>query len=358
MKPSLCVVNYNGARHLPATLAAAREHAAELHEIVVFDNASTDGSAELAERDFPEVRVIRLGENRGPAPARNAALDQAGSDRVLIVDNDVRIVEGCARILSAALDASPAASIATPAVLYAHKPDTVQFDGADWHVLGQQILHHPDVPIADLPSRPRTIGSLITACFMVDRARLPSGMRFDESFFIYFEDHDFGVRARLLGSEILSVPEARCLHAEGTEGLSVRQLGKYSSMRVFCTVRNRWLFVLKNYSVATLLLLLPVAGVFELAQLALAMKKGWLAEWWQSLRWVVTHAGEIRRDRRIVQSGRVRSDPELMVGGPLPFRVELIEGRLEALGRRGLDALVDVYWRCLRSVVWRGHVGS
>ena len=358
MKPSLCVVNYNGASHLPATLAAAREHAAELHEIVVFDNASTDGSAELAEREFPEVKVVRLGENRGPAPARNAALDQAGSDRVLIVDNDVRITGGCARILSEALDANPSASIATPAVLYAHEPDTVQFDGADWHVLGQQILHHPDSPLADLPSRPRTIGSLITACFMVDRVRLPSGMRFDESFFIYFEDHDFGVRARLLGSAIVSVPEARCLHAEGTAGLSVRQLGKYSSMRVFCTIRNRWLFVLKNYSAATLLLLLPVAAVYELAQLVLATRKGWLVEWWRSLRWVLAHAGEILRERRIVQSSRVRSDRELMVGGPLPFRVELIEGRLEALGRRGLDGLVDGYWRCLRSLVWRDHAGG
>ena len=68
MKPSLCVVNYNGLRYLRETLAAARANAAELHEILVFDNASDDGSPELAEREFPEVSVIRLGENRGPAP--------------------------------------------------------------------------------------------------------------------------------------------------------------------------------------------------------------------------------------------------------------------------------------------------
>ena len=103
MKPSLCVVNYNGLRYLRETLAAAVGNASELAEyedvlerlppdlreeiaeIIVFDNASTDGSPELAEREFPTVKVVRLGENRGPAPARNAALDRAVSDRVLIV---------------------------------------------------------------------------------------------------------------------------------------------------------------------------------------------------------------------------------------------------------------------------------
>ena len=73
MKPSLCVINYNGLRYLHDTLAAARVNSAEFHEIIVFDNASDDGSPELAEREFPEVRVVRLGENRGPAPASGSS---------------------------------------------------------------------------------------------------------------------------------------------------------------------------------------------------------------------------------------------------------------------------------------------
>ena len=315
----------------------------------MFDNASDDGSPEMAEAEFPEVQVIRLGENRGPAPARNAAMDRAESDRIVIIDNDVQVEPGCATLLTQAFDDHPNAVLAMPSVIYAHQPDTVQFDGADNHFLGQQILHSENRPVADEgPVRP--IGSLITACFAVERSRLPHDMRFDESFFIYFEDHDFGVRARLYGKEVLSVPQAHCLHDEGTEGLSLRQLGKYSSMRVFCIIRNRWLFLLRNYSGKTLLLLAPLMLIYELAQLIIAIKKGWLGEWWKSVRWIFGNWSEIREKRRTVQSRRVLSDRAIMKGGRLPFRQELIGSRFEALGRRVLDSMVVLYWRFLRRV--------
>jgi hypothetical protein len=343
MKPSLCVINYNGMRYLRDTLAAASRNAAELHEILVFDNASDDGSPELAEREFAGVKVIRLGENRGPAPARNAAIEQSASERVLIVDNDVRIEPNCATLLSRALDEHPNAAVAMPSVIYADKPDTVQYDGADNHFLGQQILHSENRPVADAGGV-RTIGSLITACFIVDRSRLPHDMRFDESFFIYFEDHDFGVRARLFGRDVLSVPEAHCLHAEGTEGLSLRHLGKYSSMRVFCIIRNRWLFLWSNYSARTLLLLSPPLLLYEVAQLVMAVKKGWLGEWWRAVRWVAGHRHEIRSKRLAVQRNRVVADREIMRGGRLPFRRELIGSPLEAAAQRMLDGVVVFYW--------------
>ena len=349
MKPSLCVVNYNGLRYLRETLAAARANAAELHEILVFDNASDDGSPELAEREFPEVRVIRLGENRGPAPARNAAIETAGAERIVIIDNDVRIEPDCATLLNRALDESPNAAIAMPSVIYAHKRDTVQYDGADNHFLGQQILHSENSPVANAGAT-RRIGSMISACFIVDRSRLPHDMRFDESFFIYFEDHDFGVRARLFGRDILSVPRAHCLHAEGTEGLSLRHLGKYSSMRVFCIIRNRWLFLLRNYSARTLLLFSPVFLFYELAQLGVAIKKGWLKQWWSAVRWVAAHRTEICGKRRIIQENRVLADREIMTGGPLPLRGELISGRLEAAARWLLDGIVVLYWRAVNRI--------
>jgi len=346
-KPSLCIVNYNGQRYLRATLQAARDCSAELHETIVFDNASDDGSPEMAEREFPEVKVVRLGDNRGPAPARNAAIDQAESDRVVIIDNDVRIQPGCASLLCEALQDHPDAAIAMPSVIFAHKPDTVQFDGADNHFLGQQILHSENRPVAD-EGPVREMDSLITACFAVDRTRLPHAMRFDESFFIYFEDHDFGVRARLFGKQVLSVPAAHCLHDEGTEGLSLRQLGKYSSMRVFCIIRNRWLFLLRNYSGKTLLLLSPLMFCYELAQLLIAIKKGWAKEWWRSVRWVAGHRSEILEKRRVIQAHRVLPDRTIMKGGRLPFRQELIGSRIEAVGRRALDGLVLFYWRLVR----------
>jgi len=67
---------------------------------------------------------------------------------------------------------------------------------------------------------------------------------------------------------------AQCFHGKGTEGLSIRQLGTYSSRRVYYIVRNRWLFLLKNFSLRTLVLLAPLLLIYDLAQLLISLKKG------------------------------------------------------------------------------------
>ena len=104
------------------------------------------------------------------------------------------------------------------------------------------ILHHQDLPLAALRSASAPDQLRGHRVFLVDRSRLPELEPFDETFFYMFEDHDFGVRMRVFGYSILSVPEARCYHGEGTVGLSIRQTGKYSKTRVYYLIRNRWLF--------------------------------------------------------------------------------------------------------------------
>lgn len=344
-KPTLCVVNFNGARHLPRTLGAATALVDDFAEILLVDNASTDDSLDLVGRDFPSVRVVRLPGNAGPGAARNAGLREARSDLVLLIDNDVTLGPGCAAILAEALAARPRAVIAAPRVLYAHNPDIIQYDGAASHFLGVMILENPNAPVAGADRAVRRTGSVITCAFMVDRRRLPDPAPFDESFFIYLEDHDFGVRMRALGAEILAVPEAVCYHGDGTDGLSIRAVGGYSSMRVFCLIRNRWQLILKNYSLRSLLVLAPLFLVYELAQLAIVLRKGWWREWGRAVAWIVGNWGAIMAKRRDVQRRRTRPDRELLSGGRIPFREELTSGALERWLRQALDATAAVYWR-------------
>src|SRR5690606_5489055 len=125
---------------------------------------------------------------------------------------------GCAAELSNALDANPGAVIAMPRVLYRHSPDVIQYDGAESHYLGMMSLRNADTPIDSAPREITHIDSLVSACFMVDRGRWKGNRRegnrslFDDSFFIYHEDHDLGLRTRLSGGEILAVPDAHCFH--------------------------------------------------------------------------------------------------------------------------------------------------
>jgi GT2 family glycosyltransferase len=345
VRPSLCVINYNGEAYLRQSLPAAVNQAEHFYEILLVDNGSTDGSVALVEREFPMVRLVPLAENRGACGARNAGFHAAKADLVLFLDNDVVLLEGCVERLIEALSQHPNAVIAAPSVIYANAPDTVQYCGADNHYLGLMIPRQEDVPLAQVDRSVRPTDSVITACFLVDRARLVDPEPFDELYFIYMDDHDFGIRQRVLGRTILAVPEAHVLHGEGQGGLSIRKLGKYSSMRVHLLIRNRWLFLLKHYSLKTLFLLCPVLLLYECAQFVIVLKKGWITEWARALAWVVTRFPTILAKRRVVQRTRRLPDRAIMADGPVPFRRELTTGSIERIAKTALDTVVSGYWR-------------
>lgn len=350
-KPTLCIVNYNGVSFLPTTLAAAVAAADAFAEILLIDNASTDDSVALAERDFPQVRIHRMPDNRGPGAMRNAGLEVARSDVILFIDNDVSVTPDCGPLLAQALHERPTAAIAAARVLYAHRPDTIQYDGASSHFLGLMTLENPDRPLAAADQGVRTTLSVVTCAFMVDRRRLPEPAPFDEAFFIYQDDHDFGVRMRALGADIISVPRAVVLHGDGSDGISIRKTGTYSAQRVFWNIRNRWLFILKTYQTRSLLVLLPVLLLYELAQLAIVVRKGWLGEWRKAVAWVVGNWGEVMGKRRSVQQRRVRPDRELLAGGALPLRAELTTSAVQRGLRALLDGMAALYWRAASRLI-------
>lgn len=341
---SLCVINFNGRAILGQTLAAACALRHRFDDMLVVDNGSTDGSADGIERDFAPFRVARLGSNLGAGGARNVGLRDARNARILFIDNDVALTDRCITRLQEALDANPAASLAAATIVYAHKRDTIQYDGAECHFLGTQVLLDEDRPIEEVAPAVRAVGSLSTCAFLADRSRLPAGVEFDETYFYMFEDHDFGIRVRLQGSGVLSVTDAYCYHGAGTAGLSIRQLGTYSTRRVYYLIRNRWLVILKNFSIWTLLVLTPFYLVYELAQVAIVIRKRWHREWMQAFAWIVSHLPTLLRERRKVQATRRIRDRELLVGGRLPFRAELTSGRIERIGLALLDGVARAYW--------------
>lgn len=343
-RPSLCVINYNGAGVLADALTAACSLRDRFGEMLVIDNGSTDGSVETVERDFPPFRVLRLGANLGAGGARNAGLRNAASNLILFIDNDVALTGRCVARLLQALDEHADAALAAATIIYAHRRDTIQYDGAECHFVGTQVLLDEDQPVAAVPPAIRRVGSLSTCAFLTDRSRLPPALTFDETFFYMFEDHDFGVRTRLLGAAVLSVTDAYCYHGAGTAGLSIRQLGTYSSNRVYYLIRNRWLLVLKNFSLRTLLVLGPFYLLYELAQIGMVIGKGWHREWLHAVRWIVANYAQILRERRVVQAARRVADRELLVGGPLPFRKELTPNRTHRLAVGMLNVAARAYW--------------
>ncbi|HKU61332.1 MAG TPA: glycosyltransferase [Gemmatimonadales bacterium] len=345
---TLCIVNYNGERYLPRTLEAVRGSGLRFDEVLLVDDASPDRSVSLVRESWPEVRVLSQPGNGGPGAARNAGYAAARNDLILFIDNDVALTPECAERLREALLERDGAAVAMPRVLYAARPDIIQYEGADCHFLGLMALRRADHPATEAPAEVAETQSVVTCAFLVHRGRWGADPPFDESFIFNYEDHDFGVRTRIMGHTILAVADARVLHGQGTAGLSFREGGKRSPIRVYCLIRNRWRILLQSFQLRSLVLLAPCLLIYEAVQIVGVVKKGWLGPWLRSVGWILTNPGTLRERRRAVQRSRRTPDRAVLVGGPLPFTPGLAPGGLERMVRNGLDRFVAWYWRMVR----------
>jgi GT2 family glycosyltransferase len=344
-KVSVGVVNYNGESYLKPTLRAVERLGSAVKEVLLIDSGSTDGGLALVREHFPHVRVIPLGANLGPGAARNRAIKEATHDRVLLIDNDVEPLPGCIEAFSEALDRHPTAILGMAAVLDERCPETVQHAGAYPHFLGAPVLVHADISVARLNDIVQVVGSAITSCLMVDRARFGNHCWFDERLFLYFEDHELGMRASIQGYDCLSVPSAQCLHRAGTIGVSIRETGRFTPIRVRYTIRNRWLTILMLYQMRTLLRFAPALAVFEILQLFGGVKKGWLGHWLWAAGSTVRSLPHVLRVRAGMRQSRRRADLDILKGGPFPFNKAMHRSALERAAQRALDVVADVNWR-------------
>ena len=87
---SVIIPNWNGAAHLPTCLDSLRRQTYPHFEVIVVDNGSTDNSLQLLERDYPEVKVVALPENRGFAGGVNAGIRQARGEIIAVFNNDAQ----------------------------------------------------------------------------------------------------------------------------------------------------------------------------------------------------------------------------------------------------------------------------
>jgi GT2 family glycosyltransferase len=348
---TLCIVNYQGSAHLPRAFAAARRSAMPFAEVLVVDNDSTDDAVSWLRRECPEARVIELTDNRGPGAARNAGFVAARHDLILFQDNDVQLEAAAAGTLLDTLLASARALLVAPRVVYASDPETVQYDSADCHFLGLMATRNANRARNDLGVQTERTTSLVTACFLIDRSRWREGLPFDEWFGFNLEDHDFGVRATVLGHDLLVAPSATALHGAGTAGLSYRHGGPVSADRVFFLIRNRWSVITKAFGWRSLLLLSPVLLAYEFAQLAGAAGKGWLRPWRAALASWWRELPRLRRDRSALQRARVAGDARVLRGGPLPLTIAVTGRPVARLLIALLQAVANGYWRIARRLL-------
>lgn len=346
-KVTVAVTNYNGEHYLPECLDAIKALDYPELDILVVDNASTDGSVAYLKKHHPDVGILSLKENNGPGPARNAALQAAGSRLVFSLDNDAVVTPSCLRILVEALEKEPEAAIAEPRSFFYHQRDVIHYDGGLCNYIGLMHLRNFFAPKEKAPSDRTFVDSAIAVALLMDRDRVAQAGNYDESFFILYEDFDLSLRLRLMGYRIVHIPEAVVYHREGTAGISFRS-GPYTSRRAFFHSRNRWVCLLKTYSLKSLLLTLPAHLLYELMWMAFLVPKGLLFEYFKGKGSLLRLLPVILKKRREFQARRKLPDREVL--GYYGLTVSpWIKGR--GAGIRLMDGFFSLYWKLIARLI-------
>jgi N-acetylglucosaminyl-diphospho-decaprenol L-rhamnosyltransferase len=212
VQATVVIPTLNGAALLTETLAALAAQTVE-HEVVLVDNASTDGTAELVAERFPRVRVLRLEENVGFGRAVNRGAELVETDVVVLVNNDVVCEPDFLERLLAPL-ADPGVSMVAGVLLQHDRPGLVDSAGIELDV----TLRSWDVgwnrPVGELDTAPEPVGPCGgAAAYRTEAFRAVGG--FDKSFFAYWEDVDLALRLRLAGHRCVRAADARALHEHG-----------------------------------------------------------------------------------------------------------------------------------------------
>lgn len=342
---TVTVVNYNGAAFLGACLERLAALRGDVAEIIVVDNASTDGSRELAQAHAAAPRVVALPSNDGPCVARNRGLAEARTRWVLQVDSDVLVEPDLLERLLPEL-ADPEVVIVQPRAVLADDPQVVHYDGGRMHYVGVMCLDNLLQRVSAEPGTPEDVDAVISMALLLDRDTIRAVGAYDEAFFILFEDHDLSYRLRARGLRLRRVPAARVLHDTGTAGLSFRPgAAAYPDRRAFLHARNRAYLALKNYSWPALVLSWPGRCVYALVWLVFAASRGILGGYLRG-RWdLLKHVPRALRLRKQLAGQRRIPDRRLLVADGLTFSPVIDRRGIEAGLERVLNAILRTWWR-------------
>jgi len=223
---SIIIVNFNAREHLVNCLQAlVRDRPAVDHEIIVVDNASTDGSADAVSVRFPWVELLRLPSNVGFAAGNNAGIKASSGDLLLLLNNDTIVRSGAIDALVQALVAHPDAAVAGARLVDGQGRAELSF-GPMISPLGelrQRItlaLYRRRLPaisswVETETKREQYVDWVSGACLLVHRGDAEAAGLLDERYFLYTEDVDFCAAIRASGRRVLFTPAAEIVHLRG-----------------------------------------------------------------------------------------------------------------------------------------------
>jgi GT2 family glycosyltransferase len=316
------LVNWNGLRYLPRCLAALQRQTLP-SELVVVDNASTDGSVAYLRAEHPEVEVLVLPDNHGYAGGANAGIRATSAEYVMVMNPDAVLAPDHLAVLRARLHAEPRIG-AAQGKLYQVRPNDYlagefredgPLDSAGHRAARTRMVYDrgQGEPSGGRYEMEESVFSACGAALLLRRLMLddiaPEGEFFDESFFAYKEDIDLCWRARLRGWDVRYVPDAVGWHVRGWAGSRPPPPHTLPLEARLHSFKNHYLLLLKNESAGNLLRHLPWIAGWELLRQGHALLRD--RQLYRAYRELLRTLPATLRKRRAIQSRRLTPPHEI-----------------------------------------------
>lgn len=299
MKKRIAVVilNYNGKRFIERFLPTVIQRSAALADVVVADNASTDGSVELMRNNFSDVQLIINSFNGGFATGYNLALKQLDYDYYVLLNSDIEVGERWLEPLLDMMDSDPTIAACQPKMLSFADKAYFEYAGAAGGFIDKfgypfcrgRLFQHVEKDEGQYDT-PLEVFWASGACMFVraDVYHRLGGL--DDDFFAHMEEIDFCWRAKTAGYKIMYNPLSEVFHIGGGT------LPKNSPRKTYLNFRNNLSMLYKNLPPAFFAYVITTRIFLDLvASLKFLIEGGW-GDFFAVLR---AHAHFVRNQRKL-----------------------------------------------------------
>jgi len=271
---SILIVNYSTRETTLECLASLFAHPPSVaYEVILLDNASSDGSVEAIRVAYPQVKLIAHGDNSGFAGGNNIAAAQATGERLLLLNPDTLLFAGSLDALWDFAERTPARRIWGGRTLFGdHRlnPTSCWAEISLWSLFcsafgliwlfPRSTLFNPEAYGGWLRDSERDV-DIVTGCFlMIDHALWQQLRGFDPAFFMYAEEADLCIRARAAGARPGISPAAEIIHLGGASETSQTE-------KMIKIMRGRVTLMRKHWSPTTLAVGLMLCRIWALLRL-------------------------------------------------------------------------------------------
>lgn len=341
----IVVLLYNSAEYIGDVFSSLKKitYPVDRFEILAIDNASTDSSVELVKKFAPSATLIVNKDNLGFAAGNNVGFkygEKNNFDYVYLLNADTEVEpDFIDKVASLAQSDKKIAAVQSKLLLYKDKTKLNSI-GNEIHYLGFGFARGHNTP--DRPLKPKDVNYTSGAASLYDLKKLKEVGYFNPDFFMYHEDLDLGWRLWLVGYKSMLAPDSIVYHKYDFS----RSIKKYYFME-----RNRYMLMLQNYRLASLILIFPAWLAMELGLFAYSFVSGF---WKEKLRayayfFRIKNYKKILATRKLVQSKRKVKDRGAVKRfvGKIEFQ-DIDNPALKYIA----NPIFNLYWQIVRLFIW------